>query len=97
MHITVGEADERAGYSSSRPKNSVRIRAAGIGHRLVLQRNIFCLRHRLDAFHNIRMIASAMSDARSAAELYITMLRFIDAWVIGCVSHIYHKCHIRLE
>src|SRR5258708_4163922 len=97
MHITVGQADERAGYSSTRPKNSVRVCAAGVGHLFVLQRNVLCLGHRFNAFHDIRMIASAMSDARSAAEFYITMLRFIDAWIIGGVSHIYHQCHIRFE
>src|SRR5882724_597126 len=97
MHVTVWEANERAGNAATGPENHVGIRAARRRHRLMLEGDFVGFCNLFDPGDYLRMITAAMRERRPAAHSDISMLRLVDRRVIRRVGHIHDQRDIWFE
>ena len=97
MHVTVGQRDQGARDAAPRPEDGVRIGAAGAGHGLALEGDSLGFGDGLEAGEDLRMIAAAAREGRTAAEPHVAVLRFADRRAIGGVSHIHDHGHVGFE
>ena len=63
----------------------------------MLQRDFLGFGHCLDALHDARMIAPAVSYGRPFPYFYIAMLRFVDARIIRRVRHVHDEGYVWLK
>ena len=73
MHVTVGQADKRAGNTASGPENDIGIGAAGGADSLMLQGNPRLLCNGLNPLDDFRMITGAMTYGWACPHLYVTV------------------------